>query len=157
MRKLILAAYSLLLTLPAFAGPRDYLAVLNRCGAPTLGDTTIYENNTVAGGRKLVKYLRGTLHFDRVGNDGWTFIYGEHEKQDRLSAEQMAAHMPCLTPALADSAAAAPLPVIKADQRLAFSAKYHAKLLLGLGLLLVVLVVGGVLLGRRRAKEEEEA
>jgi len=107
---------------PALALPRDAEAVLNRCGQPLRGDETIYEN-TVAGGHRILHYERGILNFDRVANDGWTFTYGTHGKQDHLNADQMSAFMPCLKDGLADSASPAPLVKVTAMDRAAVSFK----------------------------------
>ena len=61
----------------ALAGPRDAAAVLNRCGKPLKGDQIILES-TVAGGRRVLSYERGTLNFDKVSSLGWTFTYANH-------------------------------------------------------------------------------
>jgi hypothetical protein len=140
----ICAPLSLLLAgvVPALAGPRDAVAVLNRCGKPLKGDEIIYEN-TVAGGRRILSYERGTLNFNRVGNDGWTFTFGVHDKQD-LDADGMVKHMPCLKDALADSAAAGPIQELTETQRVVYDAKtaYKKIILYGLsGLVVVGLVI----------------
>ena len=62
---LALLLFPLLAGSPLLAAPRDAAAVLNRCGNPLKGDTTILES-TVTGGRRLLNYERGTLHFDKV-------------------------------------------------------------------------------------------
>jgi hypothetical protein len=139
---------------PAFAGPRDAVAVLNRCGKPLKGDEIIYEN-TVAGGRRILSYERGILHFDRQLNDGWTFKYGTHKKQDNLDAEEMAKFMPCLTDALKDSAAEGPIKQMTEAQRVVYDAKTEYKKIIFYGLGGLV-VVGVVLAAWPKSKEEEE-
>jgi hypothetical protein len=138
---------------PALAGPRDAVAVLNRCGKPLKGDEIIYEN-TVAGGRRILSYERGTLHFDRMLNDGWTFKFGTHKKETDLDAEQMAKFMPCLKDALADSAAEGPIQQLTEAQRVVYDAKVEYKkiILYGLGGLVVV---GLVLAVWPKGNEEE--
>jgi len=105
----------------ALAAPRDVAAVLNRCGPPIKGDETILED-TPAGGRRILSYESGTLYFNKLGGDGWTFSYGSHGGADHLTAPQMELYLECLKPALADSAAAAPLvaltPVERAEDNL---------------------------------------
>ena len=127
---------------PASAGPRDAVAVLNRCGKPLKGDEVIYEN-TVAGGRRILSYERGTLNFNRVGNDGWTFTSGVHNKQRELDADAMAKFMPCLTDALADSAAEGPIKQLTEAQRVVYDAKteYKKIIMYGLGGVVVVGIV----------------
>jgi hypothetical protein len=125
MNRLILSGILFLFALLpncAFAAPRDATAVLNRCGRPLKGETTILEN-TVAGGRRILSYERGALHFDKVANIGWTFTYGTHKGQDHLTAEQMERYMPCLKDALADSAAPEPLVTVTPIQRVEVSMK----------------------------------
>ena len=107
---------------PLLALPRDAAAVLNRCGKPLRGDEEVLDNS-VAGGHRQLRYERGILHFDKVAMDGWTFVYGTHRKQDHLPADQMAKFMPCLTDALADSAAPEPLRHITAVERVETSMK----------------------------------
>ncbi len=114
MKNLLLssAAFAALFLVPSIqALPRDAVATLNQCGQPLFGDETILEN-TLAGGRRLLKYERGTLSFNRVARDGWTFTGGVHHDQTVLNAAQMEQYMPCLKDALADSAASGPLPVV---------------------------------------------
>ncbi len=139
---------------PAFAGPRDAVAVLNRCGKPLKGDEIIYEN-TVAGGRRMLSYERGVLHFDRVQNDGWTFTYGTHKKLDNLDVDQMSKYMPCLKDALADSMAEGPIKHMTETQRVMYDAKteYKKIVLWGLG----GLVVTGIVIAAWPRTEEEEA
>ncbi len=128
------------------------------CGDATLGDTTIYENHTVAGGRRILEYLSGTINFDRVGNDGWTFTYASHGKRDHLTAEQMGEYMPCLTVALPDSASPEPLKRVIAAERVETSMKRpYEKLILGLLLLLVLLTVVYFVFGRRTSGDEDES
>ncbi len=138
----------------SYAGPRDAAAVLNRCGAPTLGDTTIYEAHTLSGGRRIFKYIRGTVNFNRVQNDGWTFTFGSHGKEENLTAEEMDKYMPCLTAALADSASAGPIRPITESARVEASMKHEYKLLIlgTLGVLLLLVVAYFI----TRTKEEEE-
>ena len=151
---LLLAATSLLLT--AHAGPRDVSAVLLHCGDATLGDTTIYENHTVAGGRRILKYLSGTLNFDRVGNQGWTFTSGSHGKKDQLTAAQMDPYMPCLTVALTDSASPEPLQPVTAKERIETSMKKpYEKLIGGALLLLLLLTILYFIFGRRKDEDDE--
>lgn len=139
---------------PAFAGPRDAVAVLNRCGKPLKGDEVIYEN-TVAGGRRLLTYESGVLHFDRVQNDGWTFKFGTHGKTDNLTPDEMAKYMPCLTDALADSMAAGPIKPLTETQRVMYDAKteYKRIILWSLG----GLVATGLVLAAWPRSEENEA
>jgi hypothetical protein len=102
---------------PANASPRDADAVLARCGRPLKGDQTILES-TVAGGRRLLMYERGTLNFEKVGTEGWTFTHGTHQKLDHLTAEEMEKYMPCLKEALATAATGAPIKKMPAVQRM---------------------------------------
>jgi hypothetical protein len=121
----LIALSSLLLfaASPMFGAPRDAASVLDHCGKPLKGDLTILES-TVTGGRRLLEYERGTLHFDKVANIGWTFSYGTHGKLDHLTADQMQRYMPCLKDALANSAAAGqPLVVVTPIQRAEVSMK----------------------------------
>ena len=159
-RLLVLAlTATALLGLPssAHAGPRDASAVILHCGQATLGDTTIYENHTVAGGRRILKYFSGTINFDRVGNDGWTFTFGSHGKEEHLTAEQMDGYMPCLTVALADSAGPGPLRPVTAAERVETSMKRpYEKLIGGCLALLLALTILYLIFGRR-AKEEDES
>ena len=134
----VLLCLSLAAAAPALALPRDAEAVLNRCGKPLRGDEIIYEN-TVAGGRRILTYERATLHFDRFQNDGWTFTFGTHKKQNNLNAEQMEKYMPCLKDALADSAAIAPIPRLTETERVMYSAKLMYKRL-------VLYTLGGLVL-----------
>ncbi len=125
MKKYLAACLSsvmMLVPAAALASPRDAEAVLNHCGAPLRGDETIYEN-TVAGGRRILHYGRGTLYFDRVANDGWTFTYGQRGGQGRLSADQMSVSMPCLQEALMESASSSSLMRVTAVDRAKASVK----------------------------------
>ena len=150
-----LAIISLLFSAPTMALPSDAAAVLNRCGKPLKGDEIIYEH-TIAGGRRILSYERGTLNFDRVGNEGWTFTYGSHKKQDHLNAEQMDHFLPCLKDALADSASAAPIKVMTTSQRVAYDAKHmYKQLIFGSLGFLVVLGLGFLIVGRSKNEEEE--
>ena len=143
---------------PVVAGPRDAAAVMNRCGMPTMGDTTIYEAHTVAGGRRIFKYLRGTLNFNRVENDGWTFTFGEHEKKTNLSADEMAVYMPCLKQGLLDSASDEALPKETSTKRVEASVKgdYKQIILIALGVLVLLAVVYGLSLLRKKPEEDED-
>ena len=139
---------------PASAGPRDAVAVLNRCGKPLKGDEVIYEN-TVAGGRRILSYERGTLNFNRVGNDGWTFTFGSHQKGEALDADGMAKYMPCLKDALADSEAQGPIKQLSETQRVVYDAKMEYKkiIMYTLG----GLVVFGIVIAVWPKGEHEEA
>ena len=140
----------------AHASPRDASAVLLHCGQATLGDTTIYENHTVAGGRRILKYISGTLNFDRMGNDGWTFTFGSHGKREHLTAQEMDRYMPCLTVALADSASPEPLKPVTAAERIETSMKRPYEKLIGAALaLLLVLTIAYFLFGRKRDTDDE--
>ncbi len=139
---------------PLEALPRDAVAVLNRCGKPLKGDEIIYESNSVAGGRRLLSYERGVLHFDRVGNDGWTFAYGTHKKIDHLDAAEMNHYLPCLNDALSDSAADAPIRTLTSTQRVVYSAKQYYKKLVIYTLASLVLIGVVFLIPTRRAEEE---
>ncbi len=160
MTRRLLLSFILLLSFaanPAFADPRDSAAVLNRCGKPLKGEETILED-TVAGGRRLLMYERGTLTFNKVANIGWTFSYGSHGKQDHLTAEQMEKYMPCLKDALADAAAPAPLVRITPVQRVEVSMKRDFKVLIaytvaGLGVLGIIFYIWS---RRTRDTEAEE-
>ncbi len=139
---------------PVKALPRDATAVLNRCGKPLKGDEIIYESNTVAGGRRLLSYERGVLHFDRVGNDGWTFAYGTHKKADHLDAASMNQYLPCLKDALADSAADAPIQTLSSTQRVVYSAKQYYKKLVVYTLASLVFIGIVFLIPTKKADEE---
>lgn len=155
-RRLLLALLCLFALLqPAFCAPRDAQAVLNRCGKPLKGEEIILEN-TVAGGRRMLNYERGTLHFDKVAEIGWTFTYGTHKKQDHLTAEQMEKFMPCLKDALADSAAPEPLVTFTPVQRVEVSVKrsYKALILYALGGLILLGIV--ILIYSRSKKRDDE-
>ncbi len=116
------------------------------------------KNHTVAGGRRILEYLSGTINFDRVGNDGWTFTYASHGKRDHLTVEQMGEYMPCLTVALADSASPEPLKRVTAAERVETSMKRpYEKLILGSLLLLVLLTVVYFVFGRRTSWDEDES
>jgi len=150
------ALFALLLcsAVPALAGPRDAVAVLNRCGKPLKGDEIIYEN-TVAGGRRILSYERGTLHFDRMLNDGWTFKFGTHKNETNLDAEQMGTFMPCLKDALADSAAEGPIRQLTDAERVVYDAKVEYRKIILYGLVGLV-VVGIVLAMWPRNREDDE-
>ena len=115
-------AFLLLNVVSARALPRDAEAVLNHCGTPLHGDETIYED-TVAGGQRILHYGRGTLFFNRVANNGWTFMYGQRSGQGHLSIDQMSVYMPCLQEALIESASSAPLVRVTAIDRAQASIK----------------------------------
>ena len=134
---------------PVQAAPRDATAVLLHCGNATLGDTTIYEPHTVAGGRRILKYLAGTLNFNRVGNDGWTFVDGSHGKHEHQTAEQMGRQMPCVAVALANSAAAAPLAPVSTAERVETSMKRpYEKLIVSSMAILALLTAAYFIWGR---------
>lgn len=141
-------------TVPAAALPRDAEAVLNRCGKPLQGDDIILDNS-LAGGHRTLKYERGYLTFDRVGNDGWTFRSGEHRKVQNLDADAMGAFMPCLKDALADSASAAPLQKMTSLGRVEVSMKRAIKTVM-LGIFAFLILLGGFfyLLSRRPQNTE---
>ena len=142
---------------PALAGPRDAAAVILHCGQPTLEDTTVLNDHTVAGGHRTLRYLSGTLHFERVGNDGWNFTDGAHRKQEHLTAEELGHFMPCLTAALADSAAPVPLQPVTTTERVETSMKRpYEKLIGGALLVLVVLTILYFAFGRRPAEQEDD-
>jgi len=159
MRKLLtiscLALSLLSATTSAFSLPRDAYAVLNRCGKPLKGDETIYEN-TVAGGRRILRYERGTLNFDRQANDGWSFTYGEHKDGTKLGADEMANFMPCLRDALADSASAAQIPTVTSINRVETSMRRQlgAVILGGLGFIALMGLIFFVM-SRRRLTETD--
>lgn len=146
----------LLPTLSAKALQRDAAATLNRCGEPLLGDETIFENS-LAGGRRILKYGRGTLYFDRLANTGWTFKYGVHRGSNQLNATQMAVFMPCLTDALADSAAAAPLHPITSFGRAEDSLKRAYQTIVAITLAALITLGGVFFLASRRSSVKEEA
>lgn len=157
MKKLTLFCFTAALFLPnlAQALPRDAAAVLNRCGNPLHGDETILEN-TVAGGRRLLRYERGTLSFDKVRNDGWTFTTGTHGDETMLNAGQMSAYMPCLRDALSDSAAPGPLPQLTALNRVEVSAKRAYKSLIAYSLLLLGILGAFFIVLSRRPQHNED-
>lgn len=137
----------------ALAGPRDAAAVLNRCGKPLKGDQIILES-TVAGGRRVLSYERGTLNFDKVSSLGWTFTYANHRKLAHLNADEMVKYMPCLKDALADSASSEPLVVITPITRVEVSMKRsYKKLVLYTLALLALLGVGFFFLSRKNNDE----
>ena len=151
---LCLSALMMLVPATALAFPRDAEAVLNHCGAPLHGDETIYED-TVAGGRRILHYGRGTLYFDRVANSGWTLTYGERGGQAHLSLSQMSVYMPCLQEALAESASSAPLVRVTAVDRAEASIKRSLREVI-LACLLFLAVLGFVfLLWSRRPTNNE--
>ena len=138
----------------AAASPRDAEAVLNHCGAPLHGDETIYED-TVAGGRRILHYGRGTLYFDRVVNSGWTFRYGERGGKGHLSLDNMSVYMPCLQDALMESASSAPLVRVTAVDRAEASIKRSLReVILACFLFLTALGFVFLLWARRPANNE---
>ena len=145
---------TLWISLPLMAAPRDAISALNRCGDPMQGDSTILEN-TVAGGRRILTYERGSLHFDKMGNDGWTFSYGTHGKLDHLNAKQMEEYMPCLKESLADSASPAPLVMLTRMQRAETSDRSMYKTLSVYGLAFLVTVCAVLVAFSRRSKAAE--
>jgi hypothetical protein len=155
-RRFLLPALLLALfcSLPACAAPRDAASVLNRCGKPLKGDETILES-TVTGGRRILSYERGEIHFDKVANDGWTFSYGSHKKQTHLTAEQMEKYMPCLKDALTLSAEPEPLKMITPVQRVEVSVKRDYKAVVLYTLLFLVVLGLFFLWWARREREEE--
>ena len=140
-----------------YAGPRDASAVILHCGQATLEDTTVLNDHTVAGGHRILRYMAGTANFDRVGNDGWTFTYGEHRKQNHLTAEQLGRYMPCLTVALADSASPAPLQPVTTTERLETSMRRpYEKLIGGTVLFLLLLTIVYFVFGRRSSDSDSD-
>ena len=149
-----LAALMMLVPGSALALPRDAEAVLNHCGTPLHGDETIYED-TIAGGQRILHYGRGTLHFDRVANNGWSFTYGQRGGQGHLSLDQMSVYMPCLQDALIESASSSPLVRVTAVDRAEASIKRSLREVI-LGCLLFLTVLGFVfLLWSRRPTNNE--
>ena len=140
---------------PAFAGPRDAASVLDYCGHPLKSDTIILED-TVAGGRRILSYERGDIHFDKVANIGWTFTYGSHRKLDHLTAEQMEKYMPCLKLALAASAAPEPLPKVTPVQRVEVSVKHSYKEVVLFTVVFLAVLWLGYLWYLRGTREQEE-
>ena len=157
-RLLAALVFAGLLVVPAAqAGPRDATAVLLHCGQATLGDTIIYENHTVAGGRRILKYIAGTVNFDRVGNDGWTFTFGSHGKKEHLTAQEMDEYMPCLTIALADSASPEPLKEVTTKERVETSMKRpYEKLIGGSLIVLLLLTIAYFFFGRKSDTDDSE-
>ncbi len=156
MKHLAPCLSTLMLLVPAtgLALPRDAEAVLNHCGPPLHGDETIYED-TVAGGRRILHYGRGTLYFDRVANSGWTFAYGQRGGQGHLSLDQMSVYMPCLQDALVESASSAPLMRVTAVDRAKASIKRSLQEVI-LSCILFLAVLGFVfLLWSRRPTNNE--
>lgn len=156
MKKLCILFLLSALSVPLIAqeGARDAEAVLNRCGKPLKGDETVYTNTRST---RTLRYQRGTLNFIRVGDQGWKFLAGEHKQQKGLTAQQMAAFLPCLTLALADSAAPAPLKPISPIQRIAVSAKDSYKELVLYSVIgLVVLGLLFLLMSRRKPADADE-
>ena len=144
----------MLVSATALALPRDAEAVLNHCGTPLHGDETIFED-TVAGGRRILHYGRGTLYFDRVSNSGWTFTYGQRGGQGQLSLDQMSVYMPCLQDALIESASSSPLARVTAVDRAKASIKRSLQEVI-LGCILFLAVLGFVfLLWSRRSMNSE--
>ena len=151
-------ALSLFITfwLPVAAqeGARDADAVLNRCGTPLKGDDTVYTNELST---RTLKYERGTLVFNRVGNEGWKFDHGSHKKQQNLNAQQMAAFLPCLPLALADSAKPAPLKKVSAVDRIEVSARHsYQQVILYTIIGLVLLGVIFYVLSRRKPEDPDD-
>lgn len=140
-------------SLPAYAGPRDAAAVLNRCGRPLEGDHIILED-TVAGGRRILSYERGVMHFDKVGANGWTFAYGSHKKDLHLDEQQMGQVMPCFSLAMADSMAPLPLPPETPTKRVAASMRQNIKLVM-IWAAVIVLVCGVIIFVLPRRETEE--
>ena len=156
MKHLATCLSTLIMLVPtlALALPRDAEAVLNHCGTPLHGDETIYED-TVAGGRRILHYGRGTLYFDRVANSGWTFTYGQRSGQGHLSLNQMSIYMPCLQDALIESASASPLVRVTAVDRAEASIKRSLREVI-LACILFLAVLGFVfLLWSRRPVDTE--
>ncbi len=135
-------------------GSRDALAVLNRCGKPLKGDDTVYTNEKST---RTLNYQRGTLLFERVGDQGWKFVSGSHKNDKNLTAQQMAAFMPCLTLALADSAAPEPLKPVSSVQRMQVSMKDSYKQLV-LYTLAGLVVLGLIFFAssRRRSTDSDD-
>lgn len=131
-------------TATALAVPRDAEAVLNHCGTPLHGDETIFEDS-VAGGRRILRYGRGTLNFDRVANNGWAFTYGQRGGDAHLSPAQMSVYMPCLEEALIESASSSPLMRVTAANRAEASIKRSLREVI-LGAMLFLAVLGCVFL-----------
>jgi hypothetical protein len=117
------------------------------------GDHIILED-TVTGGRRILSYERGVMHFDKDGVDGWTFAYGSHKKETNLDGEQMAQVMPCFGVAMADSAALAPLPIETPTKRVEASMKQNIKLLM-IWAAIFLGVCGGIILFLPLGKAEE--
>ena len=156
MKHLASCLSTLIMLVPtlALALPRDAEAVLNHCGTPLHGDETIYED-TVAGGRRILHYGRGTLYFDRVANSGWTFTYGQRSGQGHLSLNQMSIYMPCLQDALIESASTSPLVRVTAVDRAEASIKRSLREVI-LACILFLAVLGFVfLLWSRRPTDTE--
>ena len=158
MKKLVLLLMlSAIACTPLFAqdGARDALAVLNRCGKPLRGDDTLF---TDTGSTRTLLYERGTLLFTRVGDNGWKFVSGSHKKQKDLTAEQMSAFMgPCLSLALADSAAPEPIKKVTPVQRIEVSAKHSIKEVMLYAVLgLIVLGLVFFLTSRRKPSGPDE-
>ena len=149
-----LATLMMLVPISAFASPRDAEAVLNHCGAPLHGDETIYED-TVAGGRRILHYGRGTLYFNRLGNSGWTFMYGQRNDPSHLTLNQMSVYMPCLQDAVLEAASSAPLMRVTAMDRAQVSIKRSLREVM-VACLLFLVVFGFVLfLWSRRPVDNE--
>ena len=156
MRHLALCLSTLMMIVPtaALALPRDAEAVLNHCGTPLHGDETIYED-TVAGGRRILHYGRGTLYFDRMANNGWTFTYGQRSGQGHLSLDQMSVYMPCLQDALIESASSSPLVRVTAVDRATASIKRSLQEVILASLLFLVVLGFVFLLWSRRPTNDE--
>ncbi len=151
---LLLMALAISAPVQAQEGARDAFAVLNRCGKPLKGDDTLYTNT---GSTRTLNYERGTLLFTRVGDAGWKFVSGSHKSQTDLNATQMAAFMPCLTQALADSAAPEPIKHVTPVERMEVSAKHSAKqivLFTIVGLVVIGLIF--LLLSRRKPSDADD-
>ena len=157
MKKFILLLLLLSASVPMLAqeGARDAIAVLNRCGKPLKGDDTVFTN---ADSHRTLLYERGTLLFERVGDNGWKFVSGSHKKQKDLTADQMAVFMgPCLKLALADSAAPEPIKTVTSVQRMETSAKHSIKKVI-LYALLGLVVLGGIffLISRHKPSDPDD-
>ena len=143
MNRKLLLGFVAVLTLcqaPAFAGPRDYAAVLNRCGKPLRGEETILED-TVAGGRRILSYERGELRLRQGSQPGMDVQpTGSIGKKDHLDANVMEKYMPCLKDALAESSSPEPLVTITPVQRVEVSVKRDYKVIVLYTLLGLVVV-----------------
>ena len=153
---LLLSLAIILLAVGASAGPRDAAAVIAHCGQATLNDTTVLGDHTVAGGHRSLKYLTGTLNFDRVQNDGWTFTSGAHGKKTDLSAAEMAHYMPCLADALAASNSAEPLKPVTTGDRVAASMRRPYEKLIAISILVLVVLTAAYFIQASRSRRDED-